>query len=99
MLLVAVIQHVDDVLYRMTAVFKEEFRAAMQTKDHRNGGRSDSLLVRSDLMRGVLILAAANFMDQTDYGIEKDSLRPMGMLQEYIGKLQSNFDARMLEIF
>jgi len=99
MLLLAVVQHLDDILYRMTAVFREECKAAMRTQDFMNGGNSASFLGRSDLMRGVLVLAAANSMDQTEYGVEKDSLRPIGTLQEYIIKLQSNFEARILELF
>ena len=99
MLLLAVLQQVDDILYRMTAVFKEDCKAAIRTQDYTSGGKNSSFLARSDLMRGVMILAAENSMDQTEYGIEKDSLRPMGVLQEYIAKLQNNYDARMLELF
>ncbi|KAI1516744.1 hypothetical protein KJE20_13612 [Pyrenophora tritici-repentis] len=100
MLLLAVLQCIDDILYRMTVVFKEECKAAMETRDNRSGGNNlnGSFLRRGDLMRGIMVLAAARSMDQTEYGVEKNSLRPVGTLLEYISKLQNNFEARMLEL-
>ncbi|KAI2484903.1 hypothetical protein Ptr902_03843 [Pyrenophora tritici-repentis] len=91
---------IDDILYRMTVVFKEECKAAMETRDNRSGGNNlnGSFLRRGDLMRGIMVLAAARSMDQTEYGVEKNSLRPVGTLLEYISKLQNNFEARMLEL-
>jgi len=98
-LLLAVMQHIDDILYHMTAVFKREFKAAMRIENHQSRDKNTPFLGRSDLMRGIMVLAAASSTDQTEYGVEKDTLRPIGMLQEYINELQGNFEARIPELF
>jgi hypothetical protein len=101
MLLLAIVQCIDDILYRMTVVFKEDYKIALDTQNcASSGGDLDaSFLRRSDLMRGIMVLAAATTMDQTEYGVKKDSLRPVGTFLEYISKLRSNFETRILEIF
>jgi hypothetical protein len=98
-LLLAVMQQIDDILYRMTAIFKKECKAAIRIENHQGRDKNTPFLGRSDLMRGIMVLAAASSMDQTEYGVEKDTLRPIGMLQEYINELQGNFEARIPELF
>jgi hypothetical protein len=100
MLLLAIVQCIDDILYRMTVVFKEEYKTALETQ---NCPSSDAQLDvpslrRSDLMRGIMVLAAAMTMDQTEYGVKKDSLRPVGTFVEYISKIRDNFEIRILEL-